>query len=308
MGDVPIFQSSADLLTGAYFLDPYLAPLLGVLSPYVWAFAIPAPKDGALVISLGTAPVGRLSSPATLLDSISLRSSSAVVPKPEVRDESMRAAIEWWVDKLDQLFAIITDFSLFTDKTGDYDPSAHLNTVLSIEQLFRRVSSAMLAYSGGEAAIVLLFSSTDILNTMMGWQNEVLFSMTRVDRIAEKLDTQVTGPAKGLILCGVKRGSQALHSVAEGFYLVDVNGQVPDQNGHSTSLGKAVEEYLVTLRNAVHGFGTNKQARREKEANLLARHDGSLPPDLPMLGYLHLVNFLSNLPVFRQRLESRSFS
>lgn len=304
--DKLLFQSSGDLMTGGYFLDSYLAPLLGALSPYVWAFSIPAPKNGALFISLGAPPVGRSSFPPTLLDTISVRSPAAAVPKPDVGDDSMRAAIGWWVDRLDQLFAIVTDFSLFTNNTGAYDASAHLNTILSVEQLFRRVASAILGYSDAEAAKVLLFSSTDMLNTIMGWQNNVLFSMTRVDRIVENLDDRIPGPAKGLLLPGARRGAAALRAVSGGFYLTDVNGQVPDKNGHSMSRERAVEEYLTTLRNSVHGFGANTQTRREKEANLLARHDGKFPPDLPMLGYLHLLNFLSNLPLFRQRLESQN--
>ncbi len=56
------------------------------------------------------------------------------------------------------------------------------------------------------------------------------------------------------------------------------------------------------LRNATHGHSSNKAGRVELTNTLLAHHDGTLPHNLALLGYLYLLDVLAHPDVLRKHL------
>jgi hypothetical protein len=57
-------------------------------------------------------------------------------------------------------------------------------------------------------------------------------------------------------------------------------------------VAQATAHYLDVLRNATHGFGTTK-GKVERTNALLVHHDGDVPTDLGLLGYLYLLDVLT---------------
>ena len=64
----------------------------------------------------------------------------------------------------------------------------------------------------------------------------------------------------------------------------------------------AAAEYIKVLRNATHGFGSNKSNRTGITNTLLAHHNGTVPQDLPLLGYLYLLDVLSRPEIVARSL------
>lgn len=59
---------------------------------------------------------------------------------------------------------------------------------------------------------------------------------------------------------------------------------------------------LSHMRNATHGFGSNKQGRAPLVNTLLAHHTGELPHDLALLGCLYLLDVLTQPDMVRGAL------
>jgi hypothetical protein len=56
---------------------------------------------------------------------------------------------------------------------------------------------------------------------------------------------------------------------------------------------RATAQYVKILRNATHGHGTNRANSVQENNALLAGHDGDVPPDLSLLGYMYLLALLN---------------
>lgn len=56
------------------------------------------------------------------------------------------------------------------------------------------------------------------------------------------------------------------------------------------------------LRAATHGHGSNRAGRVELTNALLAHHDGTIPHDLALLGYLYLLDVLVHPEVLAKHL------
>jgi hypothetical protein len=67
---------------------------------------------------------------------------------------------------------------------------------------------------------------------------------------------------------------------------------------------KAAIEYIKMLRDATHGFGSNKASLVPRTNALLAHHNGDLPHDLALLGYLYLLDILLQPEAVRSVLYS----
>ena len=75
-------------------------------------------------------------------------------------------ASSWWVGRLNDIFSVLADPAIFTDRRGIYVPAKHLHALLTVEQLFRRVFSIQANYRDSNARRTLLFTVPDTLERL----------------------------------------------------------------------------------------------------------------------------------------------
>lgn len=293
-----IFASSSDLHRGLFLLDAYVAPLLGCLTPAVWA--VPAYKGyGPILISLGRAISGILGEASEPLQNVGAGQGASEDEYPVVRfDEAAPgSAIGWWASSLNSLFGIMTDPIVFSSD-GHYSGAKHLQWLLTLEQLFRRVHSSQLAHRDAHARRVLLFTVLDTLETLTGRPLETHCSLAYATKTLTRLQQALPPAAQQILLPPAERAVRALEQLQSGFFMTDALGGVPIEfrRGEikSTPLDRATALYVKTLRDATHGHGSNKPAQRWRTESLLAHHNGRVPHDLGLLGYLYLLDLMAD--------------
>lgn len=302
-----VFGSAEHLLNGAAFLDVYLGPLLGAVSPAVWCLGA-IREFGIVLYSLGRAIAGSKGDAAEILHLIPVRGPSASVPMPTISGTAGSDALEWWGARLNEFFGILSDPAIFTDESGIYVPAKHIQGAASAEQLFKRVTSLQVAHRDVTARRVLFFSILDTLERLSARNIEKHCSLTFADKTLERLRATIPEPAAELLLPGAERGIAALRQVEDGFYVLRQSGKSEIEVVESgavierLSIERATVEYIKMLRNATHGFGSNKASRVARTNALLAHHDGDLPHDLAWLGYLYLLDILSQPEMVRGAL------
>lgn len=297
----PVLRSSEALLDGSRLLSPYMAPLMGAVSPSVWGHASVIPGVGTLVLGFGCALNGGLKPlPATLLGTIYTKTPTRA-RRAHVTADNIVAAIAWWGDALNRLFGVLTDPTTFADGDGSYNPVKHAHALMTIEHLFRRVTAIQTAYENTEATLALFFSAMDTFERLLGKKADTLYSPLKARDVLDRLERDLPAQAAPLILQGARRGVDALEAVEQGFFLPDEHGRIPqgtDKNGHrkSRTPREAVAVYLTLRRNAIHGFDPPKGSNVAVSGELLGRHTGALPDDLPLLAYLYLLDLLTSEP------------
>lgn len=298
-----IFAASAALYEGIHLLDPYLTPLLSALSPAVWAFAVHR-AHGALIFTYGrpisgTAPAA---GPGELLNTIRT-DGGRIDPEPVTGAGRVYApfsapdvpgsAIHWWAEHLDTLFGVLADPATFTSTDSQYNPAAALQALLSVEQIFRRTTSAFLAHRDTHARRAAALTTLDTLVTLNGIQLERLFDHDHAVKTLANVTAEIPAAAGEILLPAATRAVDALARVQDGFFLRAPDGRVTIA-GQPLAPAAAAAQYLVTLRNATHGFstvrGTAKQ--RARNSDLLAVHNGEVPHDVGLLTWLYLLDLL----------------
>jgi hypothetical protein len=204
------------------------------------------------------------------------------------------AALNWWAQRLDDMFGVLTDPAVFTDNHANYRPEKHLHALLSVEQLFRRVSSLQAAHRDANARRVLLFTVLDTLNRLTGPDLDELCRLQHAQKTLDDLRGQMSPDAAALLLPGAERAVAALQELQGGFFL-------HRQTGAGDIV--AVARYLKVLRDATHGHGAKLLGKVEQTNALLAHHDGAIPHDLGLLGYLYLLEFLIQPERLRTKLH-----
>lgn len=301
-----VFRSAQGLAEGIYMLDAYLGPLLAALSPGVWCIAVP--RDVPILLSFGTQVSGTTALAADLLSTILRPGADRRVELHKLDSAAAPAAIEWWADALNSMFSVLSDPSAFTDADGTYEPIRQLESLLTIEQLFRRITSIRLNHQDAHAARSLLFSVLDTFETVLGWNLRIMFSVRFAAKTLDRIRGTIPNAAQGILLPACERAVVALHEVGRGFFLTDEEGLIPRGTGNTAyPIDDATAEFLRVLRNATHGFGPRKgnAAQLALATELLARHDGHLPSDLALLGHLYLVALLLDPERLRNTLGAR---
>lgn len=305
----PVFESSRQLLDGLLIFDAYLGPLLGALSPFIWA--VPAWRGlGAVIYSLGTTFAGTLGSAAEPLQLLRQVGPDTDESAPTLAPDAAAAALRWWTRALNDLFGVLTDPAAFTDSDRGYRPAAHLQALLTVEQLFRRVSSIQTSWRDTHARRALLFTVLDTLERLTGRDVEALCSLRRAQKVIGTLREAVPTDAATLLLPAADKAVAALREVQDGFFLRDpatsaIGIRHPDGDLEQLPPERASAVYVKMLRNATHGHGTNRDGARARTEALLASHSGHVPHDLALLGYLYLLDLL-NRPEDLRRAWQRS--
>lgn len=291
------FDSSAGLHQGHLLLDAYLTPLLAALSPHVWGFAVPR-TFGALIFGLGATVGGIEGDAAELLQLVSIPGAHEAKPVPAISSGAAAGATRWWTERLNRLFGVLSDLAVFTDRAGAYRPGKHLEAMLTVEQIFRRTGSLLVAQRDTNARRTLMFSVIDSVTRTNGWDLETMFTLSHAQKVFESLEVSVPAGAADIVLPAARDGVSALRRMEDGFFIrrqlqtADIELSV-DGGGKGLSVEKATALYLKALRNATHGHGGQGSARSETSA-LLAHHDGEIPHDIGHLAYLYLLDMLAN--------------
>jgi hypothetical protein len=307
-GDTP-FAASADLFSGVLLGDAYLAPLLGALSPIIWAFCAPR-SLGVVVYSLGQPLAGTTGDAAELLQTLPNQSSAHTIPVPTLPEPAGVSALDWWTRRTNDLFGAVTDPALATDTNGVYVASKQAHVLLSIEQLFRRVAAIQATHRDDHARRVLLFTVFDTLERLTGRKITDLASARYAHHTLDALSAEIPAEAATILLPAAQRAVAALDEVQRGFFLTRQLGKdnvdVPSKGGvRSLDLDRAAAEYLKVLRDATHGHGSNKGERVGITNALLAQHDGRIPHDLALLGYLYLLDLLQSTENLKYKIHRR---
>lgn len=306
------FSSGRELLKGLYFIDPYLSPLLAGNAPYVWSFT--APRAGAIVLfDLGTFARGTRGEPAEALQMFGPQGTTQFLARPTVRPSDLEAAARWWVQHLNGFLGLISDPVPFARADGiTYSPQGHMQTLLSVEHLFRHVQSMLTQVRDKHARRLALFGFLDTYEGLMGRDVVASCTLSVAEKSLAKLEAALDPAVACVLLPPAKRAVEALRAVQAGFSLgTDVAAQrvrLPAAQGHEDlPLEKAAASYLYVLRNATHGYGGKNDASRRRNDALLASHSGDLPDDLPMLAYLYALTLVLDPSGLYLRLAHHSF-
>jgi len=304
-----VFAASDGLGDGFALLDAYLTPLLGALTPYVWA--VPATRpSGTIIYTLGIAisgVVGEALEPLQLLPS---RGALASTPSPKLSPNASAAAITWWVRRLDKALSVVSDPALFSDANGHYVPSHHQHAILSLEQVFRRTGSIQRSHRDGDARQVLLFTVLDTLERLTDRRLVDLCTHSFATQTLKRVRKAMNAEAQEVLLPAAERAVRALELVQDGFYLrrqtgaTSIEFTLADGTTESYTPERAAAEYIRVLRNATHGHGSNREDAVPRTDALLTHHDGNIHHDLPLLGYLYLLELLTRPDLLRQVLFS----
>ncbi|GAA0716744.1 hypothetical protein Drose_36765 [Dactylosporangium roseum] len=300
-GDRP-FSSGDGLLHGIYTFDAYLAPLIGCMTPQIWAFSAHR-TFGAVVYSFGRHLAGLNPGAAELLHLVPRTTeTSRTWTSPTLSPAACSDAIAWWTKQLNEIFSVLSDPVVFADKTNTYDPVRHHQKLLTAEQLFRRTGSILTSYRDAEAQQVLLFTVLDILDRISQQSVEKSAHLVTAERALTRLRGTMSPTAAEVLLPLAERAVAALKSVQDGFFIRSSSTKPDEMKIFGLSKVNAAAKYVKLLRDATHGHGA-KNAGRVAETNaLLANHDGTISHDLPLLGYLYLLDFMSRPQDLRRRL------
>lgn len=299
------FRASSELSGGAFLLDVYLGPLLACLTPYIWA--IPVYHTYGTIVIVPGRPINGLSN--DIVEGLHLAPTAAIrsaVSPPVLTQASYGAALRWWSSALDSVFGVSTNPSVFTNASGLYMPSKHLQGMLTIEQMFRRTSSLLTSYRDPEVTRVLFFAVMDTLERLTGKSLDDMCNVDKAKKTLRSLEERLPEDASGLLLGAAKRGVRALDALQLGFFMrsgdhVDLRIGAEQQ---SLSLPDAAARYLKVLRNATHGHGSNRASNEALTSALLAHHTGRIPHDLPLLAFMYVLDVLDRPDVLARRLYS----
>jgi len=297
----PVFGSALHLSDGiAVGLSPYLSPLLLSHTPHVWGFDVPR-AGGSLILTLGTAPLGRSVEPTDLLHLFSPHSSPATpaTTPPPMTGRQQRDTVAWWIDRLDALFTETFD-PVNVSPDGVFSPRRAIELQLSVEQLFRTVQSLSTHDRDPIARRALFFDALDTIEGLTSLSAVTMYEHKHAQRRLNVLRTALPRAVGPVLLPRAEAAVAALRELQDGFFLpsrkTPTGLRVPRKDGHEETISRnrAAALWLRGLRNAGHGFTPDPSHRddEDRRAVLLTAHNGALPHKVPDLAYLYLLDLL----------------
>ncbi len=89
----------------------------------------------------------------------SLSPSVATWATPKLSATACSEAATWWISRLNDLFfGVLTDPAVFADAAGQYSPAEHHQALMTVEQLFERVTAILASHRDMRTQRVLLFT------------------------------------------------------------------------------------------------------------------------------------------------------
>ncbi len=304
------FVSASGLLDGLYSFETYLGPMLACLSPSVWAFSATR-SFGNIIITLGRPLAGTEGDPVELLQLVHTQGPRAGTRNPALGPLASSSAVNWWCQQLNKLFGVMTDPSAFVDGSRVYRGATHLHGILTLEQLFERVTSALVSHRDSNARRVLLFTVLDSLERLTNRTLERHCTLSTAEKTLNALRESLPADAAECLLPGAERAVDALRELQAGFFMANRSRAESveltiDGERKQLTLEDAASKYLKALRDATHGHGSDKPQVRSRTDALIAQHDGEVPHDLGFLGYLYLLDVLVNPTRLRTIMRSNS--
>jgi hypothetical protein len=301
------FASSQGLYDGIYTLDAYIGPLLGALTPAVWSFHA-SRMLGTIVYTLGQPISGTAGTAAELLHVLPHQANHEASEIPGLSANAPAAAIDWWADRLNNLFAVLGDLAIFTDRQGLYVPAKHLHALLTVEQLFRRVASVQTSHRDANARRILIFTVLDTLERLTGRDLPALCFLPFAQKTYSALADDMPAAAAEVLLPAAQRAIIALEKLQDGFFIRRHAGKThiewtdPRTGPNRLTPAEAAAQYIKILRDSTHGHGSNKVNQVARTNALLTHHDGKIHHDLALLGYLYLLDLLNRPDDLRRSL------
>jgi hypothetical protein len=292
------FASSQGLYDGIYTLDAYIGPLLGALTPAVWSFHAPR-MLGTIVYTLGQPISGTTGTAAELLHILPHQADHEGSSIPSLSASASASAIDWWADKLNDLFAVLGDLAIFTDRQGLYVPAKHLHALLTVEQLFRRVASVQTSHRDANARRTLIFTVLDTLERLTSRDLPTLCSLPFAQKTYAALADDMPAAAAEVLLPAAQRAVMALERLQDGFFIMRHTGKShvewtdPRSGLNRLTPAEAAAQYIKVLRDSTHGHGSNRVNQVARTNAILTHHNGKIPHDLALLGYLYLLDLLN---------------
>lgn len=301
------FASSQGLYDGIYTLDAYLGPLLGSLSPAIWCFSA-ARMFGVVIYTLGQPIAGTQGVAAELLQVLPNQGAQEGTKIPTLSAGASSLAVSWWVERINGIFAVLADLAVFTNREGLYVPAKHLQAMLTVEQLFRRVFSIQASYRDTNARRTLLFTVLDTLERLTGRDLVTLCSLPFAQKTLRALKEDMGADAAEVLIPGAERAVAALKDLQDGFFILRHTGGAyvewtdPRAGIQRLTIADAAAQYIKVLRDGTHGHGSNRENRVPRTNALLTHHDGHIPHDLGLLGYLYLLDLMTRPEDLRMAL------
>ena len=301
------FASSEGLYDGIYTLEAYIGPLLGALSPAVWSFHA-SRMLGTIVYTLGQPLSGTTGTAAELLHVLPHQGNYESSSIPTVSAGASAAAVDWWAERLNDLFAILGDPAIFTDHEGIYVPAKHLHALLTVEQLFRRVTSIQTSHRDANARRTLIFTVLDTLERLTGRDLPILCSLPFAQRTLGAVADDMPAAAAEILLPAARRALTALEKLQDGFFIrrhagaSHIEWTDPRTGAKRLTPADAAAQYIKVLRDSTHGHGSNRVNQVARTNALLTHHNGKVPHDLALLGYLYLLDLLKRPQDLRNSL------
>jgi hypothetical protein len=88
------------------------------------------------------------------------------LPHPAITRSQQESALRWWVDRLNNLFAMALDPARYQDGDGYFLASGQIGVLLSLERLFASVQEVLIHVRRDEFARAAMFF--DVLDVLEG--------------------------------------------------------------------------------------------------------------------------------------------
>lgn len=283
-------------------LSSYLSPLFASSAPKLWA--LPASRGGgALILMFGEFLAGENPAARDLLNMLEPdREDVGALPLSEIGADEAVATLRWWVKQLNVFFSEATNLSNYAPDGTALSAELMVEKLLNLEQCFRNCQTLATLRSDPHARRLVAFSALESFGGVaraLSW--EQTYSLPKVEAMLQQIESAMPPKVATLLLPRARRGVEGLRRVQDGFFArsrLCASGEIElfNRDGRRVRqpLHAAAKQWLRVVRNSHHGFDKTPANASPRDRDLLAVHDGVVPPglaDLPWLVLLYVMTF-----------------